>query len=295
MDIGRGLWSIAVWGAIGTLAPMVALRAGDEFSMWVLGQATGATGADVRLRLISAFSLAGIPAPGAVVILGIVVMVSVFLQALLMLLRELAVLLIAILLQTAAASTLSRPANGGVGRLLGWSAALITYKPIVALIYSIAFLIIGSEPDPSPRPFFIGTAALWLSLIAFPAALRFFQRSVRILEDGWRPRPVPTTRIDARALGTMSGSGGPAGAHARYLTQSMYTPPPIASGGPSSLMSHNRPLPGWLAETGPSRSDLQGPQVHLQVPQVLGATVPHSVHQGSELHPEPDGERRPRE
>lgn len=255
VDVGRGLWSVAGWGAIGTLAPLVALRAGDEFSTWVLGQATGADKMAIQERLVGAFSVAQIPAPGAVVILGIVVMISVFAQTLLLLLRELAVLLIAVVLQAAAASTLARPSSRGVTRLLGWAAALVMYKPLVALIYSMAFLIIGPPGVPSTRPFFVVTAALLLSLVAFPAALRFFQKSVRSLDGGWDMRPKRSAAgVDARAMHALSGSGGPAGAHARYLSQSMHAPAPGGAtlqsrmGGVGPTSQQNRMLPSWLTQ-----------------------------------------------
>lgn len=264
IDVGRGLWSVVGWGAIGTIAPLVALRTGDEFSTWILGAATGADKADVQARLVSAFSLAEIPAPGAVVILGIVVMVAVFVQTLLMLLRELAVLLIAVLLQTAAASTLARPSSGGVMRLLGWTAALVMYKPLVALIYAMAFLVIGQpSPSPSARPFFVATAALLLSLVAFPAALRFFQRSVQALDSGWNIRTRPAVTVDATALRTLSGAGGIAGAHARYLAQSMHVPGAFRQNYAwvpgSSYLPQHRMLPSWLTQTPAEKPDVEAP------------------------------------
>src|ERR671920_698649 len=35
LDVGRGLFTLALWSALGIIGPAAALRAGDAFSVWV--------------------------------------------------------------------------------------------------------------------------------------------------------------------------------------------------------------------------------------------------------------------
>src|SRR3954469_3056396 len=62
LDVGRGLFTLALWSTLGIIGPATALRAGDAFAAWVLDQAAHGQAAN---RLIRLASLTGIRSSGA--------------------------------------------------------------------------------------------------------------------------------------------------------------------------------------------------------------------------------------
>jgi hypothetical protein len=78
LDVGRGLFVVALWSCIGILGPASALRAGDAFSAWVLDRASGGHVAD---RLLKLAGLNAVNSSGAVIVLGLALMLAGLLQA----------------------------------------------------------------------------------------------------------------------------------------------------------------------------------------------------------------------
>src|SRR3954451_847711 len=105
LDVGRGLFTLAVWSSLGIIGPAAALRAGDAFSAWVLDQAAHGQAAD---RLIRLASLTGIDSAGAVIMFGLLMMLAGLAQAVLMMFREGALLVLAGVLVLAAAGSMTR-------------------------------------------------------------------------------------------------------------------------------------------------------------------------------------------
>src|SRR5215218_4683176 len=92
LDVGRGLFTLALWSTVGIIGPATALRAGDAFAAWVLDQAAHGQAAN---RLIRLASLTGIRSSGAVIVLGLLVMFAGLAQAVLMMFREGALVVLA--------------------------------------------------------------------------------------------------------------------------------------------------------------------------------------------------------
>src|SRR5262249_21426381 len=88
IQLGSGLWKLAVFAPVGTAGVNLALRAADAYSTHILEQATGASGSQMAEVLATVFGLGTITSPGAVLIVGILVLIATFLQALLMVFRE---------------------------------------------------------------------------------------------------------------------------------------------------------------------------------------------------------------
>ena len=134
LNVGRGLFLVALWSAVGILGPALALRAGDAFSSWVLGEAAGGRAAD---RLVAIASLAPIESAGAVIVLGLLMMIAGLVQAILMMFREGALVILAGVTVLAAAGSFSTATRPWLPRVIGWMLALIAYKPIAALVYAV--------------------------------------------------------------------------------------------------------------------------------------------------------------
>ena len=169
LDIGRGLFMLALWSAIGIVGPAVALRAGDAFSAWVLDTSAHGQAAD---RLVSLASLNGIQSSGAVIVLGLVMMLAGLAQAVLMMFREGALVILAGVVVLAAAGSMTHGTMPWLPKVIGWMLALICYKPAAALVYATAITLVGEGTDP--RTVIVGLTMMLLALVALPMLMKLF-------------------------------------------------------------------------------------------------------------------------
>jgi len=91
IDAGSGLAVIAATSAVGVLLPALLIKAGDAWSAWVL---QAAAGGQFTQRLASVLTLGG-STPSVVVVLGIVAIIISAIQAVLMLFRQGALVVLA--------------------------------------------------------------------------------------------------------------------------------------------------------------------------------------------------------
>jgi hypothetical protein len=226
LNVGRGLFLVALWSAVGIIGPALALRAGDAFASWVLSEAAGGRAAD---RLVDLASLAPIESAGAVIILGLLMMVAGLVQAILMMFREGALVILAGVTVLAAAGSFSTATRPWLPRVIGWMLALIAYKPVAAMVYASALALVGDSSDP--RTLLVGLSMMILAIVALPALMKFFT---------W-------------TTGSLSSSGGSAtaalagAAAATIHARAMMAAPPSS---PASQATHIRSDLGPVA--GPS-------------------------------------------
>ena len=225
----RGLWNTALWSGIGIAGTHAALKAGDAYSMWVLDQAIFSKSADPPNEAMSA-ALAGMLLPAAstgvavapfvVVMVGIIVMVVALLQTVLMVFREGSVVILAGLTQLSAAGTITRGTSAWMSKTLGWSLALIGYKPAVASVFAASFAMMGG----TGRDFVMGLAMLALSIIALPVLLKFFTIFTGSVGSGNGSLGMLGAGAAAgmHAASAVRGAvgGNSAGEHARYMDSS---------------------------------------------------------------------------
>ena len=275
VDIGRGLVAVTAWSALGITGVSMALHAADQFSAWVLDQ--GAQGA-VAGRLAGLASLGGVSSSGAVLVLGLVMILVGLFQAVLMFLREGALIVLTGLIVLAAAGNFTAATRPWLQRLLTWMLALIAYKPMAAIVYYAALRTVGESQDA--RTVFIGITMMFLSIFALPALLKFFSWAV----------PAATS-TGGGGLGALAGAAstgmyamayaGGAGRHgsveqARYLRSDLgpqhgswdggpAMPPPTsgpagpAGAGPSSATASSDPESGGEAGVAGAAGGATGP------------------------------------
>jgi hypothetical protein len=169
LDVGRGLFLVALWSCIGILGPASALRAGDAFSAWVLDRASGGHVAD---RLLKLAGLNAVNSSGAVIVLGLALMLAGLLQAVLMVFREGAIVVPAGVVVLAASGQFTRATRPWLPKVTGWMLALICFKPAAALVYATALTMVGEGDDP--RMVLVGLSMLVLAALALPALMKFF-------------------------------------------------------------------------------------------------------------------------
>ena len=206
IDVGSGLAVISATSAVGVLLPTLLLKAGDAWSTWVL---QASTGGQFTQRLASVLTLGG-STPAVVVVLGIVAIIISAIQAVLMLFRQGALVVLAGVLPLAAAGMLTPATRGWFRRVTGWMLALIFYKPAAAAVYATAFTMIGTGKDP--RTVLMGFTMVFLSLLALPVLMRFFTWTTGHVADASGGGGFLQTALQgAVAIGALRGMSGGAG------------------------------------------------------------------------------------
>ena len=145
LDVTGGLLTLAAASTLGVTAATLLLKAGDAWSAWVLQVSTGGQFAQ-RLALL--LDLGGNAAPAVVLIFGVVAIMLSLVQAVLMLFRQAALVILAGVLPLAAAGSIAPLTRPWVRKITAWMLALICYKPAAAAVYATAFTMIGSGGTP---------------------------------------------------------------------------------------------------------------------------------------------------
>ncbi|MGI8333650.1 hypothetical protein ACRYCC_27185 [Actinomadura scrupuli] len=227
INVGTGLVAIAATvggsAAFGTVLANLLLQWGDAWCNWVLPLSTGN---DFAHRMILTFGLPGVPS-GVGLILGIIALLIAMIQAVLLLFRQAALLILAGLLPLAAAGALMAGTRLWFKKVSGWMLALIFYKPCAAMVYATAFTLIGTGRDL--RAILMGFAMMVISLIAFPALMKFFTWTTGGTDSSPGGGFLGAIIGGATAIGALrsygTGSGSPGGSlaseHASYLNQQL--------------------------------------------------------------------------
>jgi hypothetical protein len=225
LTVLRGLCAVALWSAIGIIGPAAALGAGDSFSTWVLGEAAGGSAAD---RLVVLTSLEPVKSAGAVILLGLIMMLAGLIQALFMMFREGTVVILAGLTVLAAAGQFTGATRTWLSKVLGWMLALICYKPAAALVYASALTLTGESADV--RTVFVGLSMMLISIVALPALMRLFTWTTGSLGASAGGSGVAALAgLGAAALQAKALAGGGGGApspaeQAGHIKSDMTTP-----------------------------------------------------------------------
>ena len=204
------------------------LKAGDAWSAWVL---QASTGGHFTQRLTLLLNLGGGAAPAAVLVFGLVAIVLSLVQAVLMLFRQMALIVLAGVLPLAAAGSIAPMTRAWVRKVSVWMLALICYKPAAAAVYATAFTMIGS--GGSPETALMGFVMLLLSVLTLPALMRFFTWTTgTIARSAGGGQLLGAATVGAIAIGAMrSSGGGSAQDQAAYLDSRLGPQPPGSSGG----------------------------------------------------------------
>jgi hypothetical protein len=228
IDAGSGLVLIAATSAVGVLLPTLLMRAGDAWSSWVL---QASTGGQFGARLTSVLTLTS-ASPAVVVVLGIVAIIISAVQAMLMLFRQGALVVLAGMLPLAAAGTLNPATRPWFRRVTGWMLALIFYKPAAAAVYATAFTMIGA--GKGTRTVLTGFAMVFLSLFALPVLVRLFSWTTgHVADSAGGGGFLQTALAGAVAIGALRGSAGGSGGaidHARLMSARLGSPDVQPSG-----------------------------------------------------------------
>jgi hypothetical protein len=257
LDVGSGLVTIAATSAVGVLLPTLLLQAGDAWSGWVLNASTGG---QFAARLTSILTLSNPQAaPAMTVVLGMAALILSALQAMLMLFRQGALVILAGVLPLAAAGTLNPATRPWFRKVTSWMLALIFYKPAAAAVYATTFTLIGSGRDL--RSVLTGVVMLFMSMLALPVLMRFFTWTTGTVADSAAGGGLLQTALSATAAtgalrGSPGGGGGPAG-QAQMMTERL-APRAAQSAAPGGAPPAGSVPAGAVPAAGAARAAASG-------------------------------------
>lgn len=142
------------------------------------------------------------------IVLGLLLMIAGLVQAVLMMFREGALVILAGVTVLAAAGTFTHATRPWLPRVLGWMLALICYKPAAALVYASALALVGEGDDP--RTVLVGLTMLVLAIVALPALMKFFTWTTGAVSSSGGTAVAALAGASAAAIhaGTALGSSG---------------------------------------------------------------------------------------
>jgi hypothetical protein len=257
LDVTGGLLTIAAASTLGTATITLLLKAGDAWSTWILQVSTGG---HFTQRMDLVLQLGGGAAAAVVLVFGLIAIVLSLVQAILMLFRQAALLILAGVLPLAAAGAIAPMTRTWVRKVTAWTLALICYKPAAAAVYATAFTMVGS--GRSPRTALMGFVMMLLSVLMLPALMKFFTWTTGTIgsSGGGGGQLLGAATMGAVALGTLGPFGaGAARAQAAHIDSSLGSPPGSGPGappgGPESGPDGGGPGPGG----GPGGASSGGP------------------------------------
>jgi hypothetical protein len=283
LDVTGGLLTLAAATTLGTIIPALLLKAGDAWTAWVLQVSTGG---QFSQRLTSVLTLGGGAAPAVVLIFGILAIVLSLVQAVLMLFRQAALVILAGVLPLAAAGSLAPLTRPWIRKITSWMLALICYKPAAAAVYATAFTMIGTGKNP--RTVLMGFVMLLLSVLTLPVLMRFFTWTTgAIAASGGGGQLLGAAAVGAIAVGTMRPSAGsasgPAQDQAAYLSARLGPSPGGAPAGGAPPVGPGNPPSQPTPPGPPPRPPGSGNPAGSSTPPADGVTT--SVHTGASASP----------
>jgi len=204
---GRTLVTLLSATFLAVPAVMLLGAAGDEFSAWLLGRAAGHNLGDRLVALAGSMGGLGIGLELIVAILGTLAALA---QLVLMVVRVGLLVVLTGVLPTVAAASGTRTGRESFQKLTAWLLAAVLYKPVAAIIYATAFVLLGD--GTGPQQILAGLAVAGLALVALPGLMRLMVPAVAAATSqgggGAMLAAAAAAPTGARILAGRSSSGG---------------------------------------------------------------------------------------
>ena len=261
-DILRSLITLVLVSGLGLGVISILVIAADAFSSAIIARSTNGKGFAESLQVLTMTGQTGVGV-FILIILGLVGLLASLFQVVLMVVRSGMLVILAGILPTTAAFTNTEMGKQWFQKAVGWTIAFILYKPAAAIVYSVAFLLMGNNEGQEQLVTSItGFALMIVALFALPALMKFVTPMVGALASGGGGGGAAGAAVGAVATGAVSmGRGGsgrgnasptPASSHSSSKTESSSSPQ--GSGGtPGPQGGTGTPTPG-----GPGGSGVAG-------------------------------------
>jgi len=192
-DVLKGLAVYVAVSGAGVAAIALLVSAADDFSTWIISQSLNGTsfGANITvlLGLTGASAVTGnVLGPILIIVLGLLALLASLIQIFLMVVRDGMLVILAGILPTAAAAAIGGLDSGRqwLKRSAAWLVAFALYKPAAAIVYAVAFRLVGSDVFGAGGVVGVvtGLALMLIALLALPALMRFVTPLVAAVASG---------------------------------------------------------------------------------------------------------------
>jgi len=251
-DLLRSLITLALVSGLGLGVISILVIAADAFSATIIDRSTDGKGFAESMSLLVVTGQTGIGV-FILIVLGLIGLIASLVQVVLMVVRSGMLVILAGILPTTAAFTNTEMGRQWFQKAVGWTIAFILYKPAAAIVYSVAFLLMGNNSGKDSLITSItGFTLMIVALFALPALMRFVTPMVGAVASGGGAGAGAA--VGAMATGAVSmgrsGSGKGNAAPTPASTQSNQSgaSPKGSNGTPGPKGNGGQPTP---AATGP--------------------------------------------
>ncbi|MBO1269498.1 hypothetical protein J1902_16260 [Arthrobacter sp. PO-11] len=183
-DLLRSLVTLTLVSGLGLGVISILVIAADAFSAAIIDRSTDGKGFADAMALLVAMNQTGVGV-FILIILGLVGLLAALVQIVLMVVRTGMLVILAGILPTTAAFTNTEMGRQWFQKAVGWTIAFILYKPAAAIVYAMAFKLMGASSGGNVLVGSItGFALMVVALLALPALMRFVTPMVGAVASG---------------------------------------------------------------------------------------------------------------
>ncbi|MCX4989162.1 MULTISPECIES: hypothetical protein [unclassified Streptomyces] len=197
-----GMWKVILVGAVAVPVVQALTKASDAYAQHVYAKSDLGDTASTMLGVLTLHQ------PGLILIFGLLVMLSSFVQICLMYIRIGVMIVLVGTLPLAAASSMTGWGEGWWRKHVGWLAAWLLYKPAAALIIYSATSMTQNTKDLNQT--IAGMGMLIMAVFALPALLKLIVPATAAL-GGTSGGTVALNATNNIATGAVSIAAGGAG------------------------------------------------------------------------------------
>ena len=206
-DLLRSLLTLTVVSGLGLGVISILIIAADTFSAAIIDRSTDDKGFAESMKILVMTGQTGVGV-FILIVLGLIGLIASLVQIVLMVVRSGMLVILAGILPTTAAFTNTEMGRQWFQKAVGWTIAFILYKPAAAIVYSVAFLLMGTgEGRDALVKSITGFTLMIVALFALPALMRFVTPMVGAVASG--SGAAAGAAVGAMATGAVSlGRGG---------------------------------------------------------------------------------------
>ncbi|MCF3140938.1 hypothetical protein LRQ04_16925 [Paenarthrobacter sp. AR 02] len=258
-DLLRSLLTLTLVSGLGLGVISILVIAADAFAAEIIKRSTDGKGFAESMQLLVMTNQTGVGV-FILIVLGLIGLIASLVQIVLMVVRSGMLVILAGILPTTAAFTNTEMGRQWFQKAVGWTIAFILYKPAAAIVYSVAFLLMGNSGVKDALIGSItGFTLMVVALFALPALMRFVTPMVGAVASG--SGAAAGAAVGAIATGAVSlGRGGSGRGNASPIPSSTNTSntqsthpgssPKGSDGNPGPRGGGGQPVPGPMGPGG---------------------------------------------
>lgn len=243
-DLLCSLITLTLVSSLGVGVISILIIAADAFAAAIIARSTDGRGFAESMKVLVMTGQTGVGV-FILIVLGLVGLIASMVQIVLLVVRSGMLVILAGILPTTAAFTNTEMGRQWFQKAVGWTIAFILYKPAAAIVYSVAFLLMGKT---SGRDALVGSISgftlMIVALFALPALMRFVTPMVGAVASGSGAAAGAAVGAIATGAVSMGRAGSGRGNAAPTPASTSNTPSPNAGSSPKGSSGSSGPRGG---------------------------------------------------